>query len=70
MKWISVYFLASVFLFVPIFTEEYHCVWYGVCNGKVPCPVTHPAKRLEGSEKAISILKRRCPHFFENGDGK
>ena len=74
MRWIGVYFVANIFLLVPVFTEDYHCVWYGVCARKgddleIPCPVNHPAKPLEGPEDTLSILKRRCPHFFENGIG-
>lgn len=72
MNWIFINFVLSV-IFVPIFTEEYHCVWGGVCTsvmGNSPCAKNGSAVSLEGYKSDTKAkLKKRCPHFFENGDG-
>lgn len=45
------------------------CVWYDECgkSGTKPrtCVSNDPAKPI-GNKTATDILRKRCPHFFEN----
>lgn len=49
--------------------DNYTCVWYGQCGPEDPhkhnCPYDGPPQLLNDSE-AETILKKRCPHFFDN----
>lgn len=72
MNWISHYFVISVLFTAPIFTKEYHCVWHGVCPGgseSSPCFSNQTAVSLDDFEESKAKLRKRCPHFFENGVG-
>ncbi|KAF7384137.1 hypothetical protein HZH66_012387 [Vespula vulgaris] len=55
---------------VPIYGKN-TCVWYGECgksNTKIRTCVSNDPARPIGNETATDILRRRCPHFFENTD--
>ncbi|XP_034940743.1 NPC intracellular cholesterol transporter 1 homolog 1b-like [Chelonus insularis] len=66
-----VFFLINLWI-LPVFSDDYTCVWYGDCTPqgeyKVKnCPYRGPA-RLINNITAEKILKERCPHFFDNTD--
>ena len=44
------------------------CIWYGECSNRLNCAYRGPSKVLE-DEKALSTLKKICPHLYSNGSG-
>lgn len=66
MKWL-VYILIIPFCIASIPSDNYSCVWYGECdnnNGKIQNCVYNGTAKLINDTVAEEILRRRCPHFF------
>lgn len=75
MNFIYYCIILSVVYFVPTISENHHCVWHGQCSRYVngagiinfPCQSNESAVVFQDEFNAKAILKKRCPHFFENG---
>ncbi|KAL6255124.1 hypothetical protein P5V15_013454 [Pogonomyrmex californicus] len=70
MKQPGVFSLLLALCCVSIAADERFCAWYGECGRTIFYPRTCVAKNITAQpvndEKAEALLKKRCPHFFEN----
>ncbi|XP_047362414.1 NPC intracellular cholesterol transporter 1 homolog 1b-like [Vespa velutina] len=66
-----VFFLIALYNVCVLIDGHNTCVWYGQCGKsgpKIQTCVSNDIAQPIGNETATNILRKRCPHLFENTD--
>lgn len=64
-----VFFLIALYNVCVLIDGHNTCVWYGQCGKsgpKIQTCVSNDIAQPIGNETATNILRKRCPHLFEN----